>query len=497
VSRTLRRPPPPSDADSPGPASHGHPAPPSADRAWTARWRRPSSLRARATFAFAAVVLGLTAVLVAGVWLTVSSYLLGQRERATLAQTTANAGQVVRGLESGVLDAAQVLAQLPRETGSTSLLRTGADEWSTSSLRIGRDDLPEELRNRVVEGSAAMQRIDVDGTTMLAIGIPLAGQDGAYFEIYSLAELDNTYRVLGIVLAVAVITVVPVSVLIGWRVTRPALRPLDRLAAAAAAIADGDLHTRIDPRGDPSLVPLAASFNQTAAALEERLRSDARFAADVSHELRSPLTTMLNAAALVEAYRDRLPPDGQEGLDLLRSEVRNFERLVADLLEISRADAGSADAALETVRLVDLVRATVARRNRTAREEVPLDAAPGSEEALVRVDKRRLERVLTNLMDNADKHGDGLVGVRVSRTDGSATIAVDDAGPGVPPAERARVFERFARGSRSGRASSEGSGLGLSLVQRHLTLMNGSVSVGDSPAGGARFVVVLPVEEQQ
>jgi signal transduction histidine kinase len=286
------------------------------------------------------------------------------------------------------------------------------------------------------------------------------------------------------------------SVLIGWRVTRPALRPLDRLAEAAAAIADGDLRTRIDPRGDPSLVPLAASFNRTAETLEQRLRSDARFAADVSHELRSPLTTMLNAATLVEAYRDRLPPDGQEGLDLLRSEVRNFERLVADLLEISRADAGSDDATLETVRLADLVRATLARRNRAAASEVPLTVARDAEEVLVRVDKRRLERVLTNLMDNADKHGEGLTAVGVTRGRHSATITVDDAGPGVPEAERARVFERFARGSRSGRASSDGSGLGLSLVERHLALMDGSVAVRDSPDGGARFVVVVPVEDQ-
>ena len=459
-------------------------------------WWRPSSLRARATFAFTAVVLALMATLVTGVWLIVSSYLLLQRERVALAQTTANAGQVARGLGSEVLDSAEVLAQLPRETGSTSLLRIGNDQWSASSLRIGREDLPEALRTRVLGGTAAMQRVKVDGRTMLAIGVPLSGSGEAYFEIYSLEELDGTYRVLGIVLAVSAVTVVPVSVAIGWRVARPALRPLDRLAQAAAAIADGDLRTRIDPRGDPSLVPLAASFNRTAEALEQRLRSDARFAADVSHELRSPLTTMLNAAALVEIYRDLLPADGQEGLDLLRSEVRNFERLVSDLLEISRADAGSDDATLETVRLVDLVRATVDRRNRAATAPVPLDVAPDAEQILVRADKRRLERVLANLMDNADAHGGGPTAMSVARSEHSATITVDDAGPGVPEAERSRVFERFARGSRSGRASSPGSGLGLSLVERHLALMNGSVRVEDSPAGGARFIVVVPLEDQ-
>ena len=455
---------------------------------------RPPSLRARATLAIAGLVLVLTAVLVTGVWLTVSSYLLLQRERVALAQTTANAGQVVRGLAVEARSPADVVAQLPRETGSTSVLRTADDGWVASSLRIGRDDLPAALRERVIDGAAARQRFQVEGTTMLAIGVPLQIDGTAYFEVFPLEELDDTYRVLGTVLAGAALTVVPLSVVIGWRVTRPALKPLDDLARAASAIADGDLGARIDPRGDPTLTPLAASFNRTAAALEERLRSDARFAADVSHELRSPLTTMLNAAALVEAYRDRLPTDGREGLDLLRSEVRNFERLVADLLEISRADAGSADAALETLRLSDLVQAALDRHNRAVGGSVALDVAPGAVDLLVRADKRRLERVLANLMDNADRHGGGLTGVSVVASGGRALVRVDDQGAGVPEAERERIFERFARGSRSGRASSEGSGLGLSLVVRHLALMDAGVTVTDNPAGGARFVVDLPVE---
>ena len=455
---------------------------------------RPRTLRARATAAIAVLVLALTVVVAAAVWLTVPSYLLLQRERVTLAQTTANARQVAGALGGESFRAADVLARLPRETGSTSVLRVGG-EWNTSSLEFGRDELPAALRARVLNGTPARQRIEVGGTSLLAIGMPLPEQGTAYFEVFSLEELDDTYKVLGTVLAAAAVGVVPLSVLVGWRVARPALKPLDDLARAAKAVADGDLHTRIDPRGDPALTPLAASFNRTAEALEARLRSDARFAADVSHELRSPLTTMLNAAALVEAYRDRLPEDGREGLDLLQTEVRNFERLVADLLEISRADAGSADAALETVRLTELVRASLGRHRRAVgSDDVALDVAPGAEDVLVHADKRRLERVLANLMDNAHRHGGGVTAVAVARSGDRATVTVDDAGPGIPAAERERVFERFARGSRSGRTSSDGSGLGLSLVVRHLALMDGHVAVTESPAGGARFVVDLPVE---
>jgi two-component system, OmpR family, sensor histidine kinase MtrB len=493
VSRTLHRP-PPATPELPSPSTPaGEPA--SGRGRLGVRWW-PSTLRGRATFAFTAVILALTTVLVIGVWFTVSQYLLAARERATLAQTLANAATVERNLGTGGLSPVQAISALPRESGSVSLLRTSRDEWNSSVLTVGREDLPRELREQVIDGTPSRQRIGVDGDTLLAVGVPLPQTGVAYFEIYSLDELDNTYQVLAIVLAAAGLTVVPASVLIGWRVTRPALRPLDELAHAAKAIADGDLATRIDPRGDPSLVPLAASFNRTAAALEERLRSDARFAADVSHELRSPLTTMVNAATLVQAYRDRLPEEGRESLDLLASEVTNFERLVADLLEISRADAGSTDIALEDVRLADLVRATLDRRNAAAARPVALEVAAGAGDVRVRADKRRLVRVLANLMDNADHHGDGLTGVRVAEHGGQATVSVDDAGPGVPEQERQRIFERFARGSQSARISSGGSGLGLSLVQRHLALMGGSVAVGDSPAGGARFVVTLPVEER-
>ncbi|WP_324277689.1 HAMP domain-containing sensor histidine kinase [Blastococcus brunescens] len=299
---------------------------------------------------------------------------------------------------------------------------------------------------------------------------------------------------LSAILVLGVLVVGPVAAAIGWWVTRPALRPLDRLSAAAAAIAAGELTARIDPRGDPTLIPIAESFNATAEALERRVSADARFAADVSHELRSPLTTMLNAVALVEDHAEKLPEDGREGLDLLRSEVCHFERLVTDLLEISRADAGSSDLVLEDVRLAALVREALARRRLAGRSSVPVTVASGAGDVVVSADKRRLEQVIGNLVENADNHGGGLTAISVERASDIACLIVDDRGPGVPEAEREAVFERFARGSRSSRAASQGSGLGLALVKRHITLMGGTVDVTDNPVGGARFVVRLPVD---
>jgi signal transduction histidine kinase len=435
----------------------------------------------------------LSGALAVAVWLAVSHYLLVQRERLTVLQATDNAVQVQRALSTEGLTIPQLLAQLPRETGSTSLLVEN-DEWSTTSLLIGSDDLPATLRDTVVRGTPARQRIDVHNRTMMAVGIPLAGLGQAYFEVYPLEELDKTYRALSTALTLAVLGSLPLSLLIGWWVTRPTLRPLDRISAAAAAIAEGDLSARIDPRGDPSLVPIASSFNRTAAALEARVRSDARFAADVSHELRSPLTTMLGALDLVEHSAEGLAEDGREGLTLLRAEVLRFERLVADLLEISRADAGTADLAPEEVRLSALVREVMAQRELRGAPPVPVTVRSDAAEVVIHADKRRLERVLGNLIDNADKHGGGLSAITLARGPETVRVMVDDDGEGVPGDERARIFGRFARGSGSTRTRTDGAGLGLALVTRHVHAMDGSVTVDDSPSGGARFIVELPIE---
>jgi signal transduction histidine kinase len=460
---------------------------------WTTRLRRrPLTLRERATLAFTAVALLLSTVLTLGVWVTVSQFLLLQRERSTLAQTTANAAQVQRALPAEGLSVPQLLAQLPRQTGLISLyVDDGA--WTTTSLLVGRDELPGALRRTVIDGAPARQRVTVADETVLAVGVPLAGLGDAYFEVFPLDELDRTYRVLGTVLGVAVVGSVPLSLLAGWWATRPTLRPLERLSAAAAAIAGGDLSARMDSRGDPALSPIASSFNRTAEALEERVRTDARFAADVSHELRSPLTAMIGALGLVEDGAEHLPADGQEGLALLRSEVLRFERLVADLLEISRADAGSDELLLEEVRLVALVEEVLARRRLGGLPGTPLEVAAGAGDVVLRADKRRLERVLGNLLDNADRHGGGVTAVVVTRGAETVCVSVDDAGPGVPVPERARVFERFARGAGSVRTRTEGSGLGLALVTRHVRALDGAVRITDSPAGGARFTVELPL----
>jgi len=435
--------------------------------------------------AFAAVALVLSLVTAGVVWTTVSNYLLVLRERDAVAQTLGNVEQVQRGLAVARPDPAQLLDQVSRESGSVSLLAT-AGQWFTTSLTTGRDTLPAELRETVLGGQAASQRTEIDGSPRLVVGVPLPQEDAGYFEVFPLDELDSTFRVLSAALAITMLGVPIGALLLGRWVTRPALRPLERVSTAAAAVAGGNLQARMDAAGDPDLEPIADSFNATADALERRMRNDARFAADVSHELRSPLTAMVAAAELLGGYRAGLPPDGKVALDLLRSDLDRFTRLVQDLLEISRTDAGSAALALEDVCVADLVRHALppALRNR-------LSVTPSAQDVVVQADKRRLERVVANLVDNAQQHGGGLRAVTVVLEEGQVRICVDDDGPGIAPDDRERILERFARGRGRARASTQGAGLGLALVSRHVTLMDGHISVAGSPSGGSRFVVAL------
>ena len=279
------------------------------------------------------------------------------------------------------------------------------------------------------------------------------------------------------------------------------LRPLADVSRAAGAIAGGELDTRLDAdAADPDLAGLTHSFNAMVDQIQERIEREARFNSDVSHELRSPLTTMSASVEVLEADRDRLPDRSQRALELLSGDLRRFQRMVTDLLEISRADTGSVDVFLEEVDVSELVMRSVDAgfghmddHGHHAPPGVRIDPAVRSWR--VGVDKRRFERVMVNLLENADHYGGGAVAVGVRPGgDDRVEVTVDDAGPGIDPRERAKVFDRFYRGSASGRrGAGTGTGLGLALVAEHLRVMHGSVRVETSPQGGARFVLTLPV----
>jgi signal transduction histidine kinase len=337
----------------------------------------------------------------------------------------------------------------------------------------------------VQDGSVASQITMVEGQKVLIFGIPLPGAGNALFELFPLDDLDHTYHVLAITLVAVAAGTSLAGLAAGRYASKRAFLPLRQVTRAAEAFAQGDLEVRLQ-QDDPDLAGLARSFNRTADAFAQRVAADARFAADVSHELRTPLTTMLNSAELLVRRRDELPERLREPLDLLVSDLDRFRVLVIDLIEISRDYTfGAHDT--EQVWIADLaVRAADAAAGRHVTV-----VEPGAERVRVDADKRRLERVVTNLVQNAERHGRGCVEVRVAQDNGRVVLTVDDAGPGIRPLDRERVFERFAR--RDTADGARGVGLGLAIVRQHVLWHGGSIRVDERPGGGARFVVELPL----
>jgi signal transduction histidine kinase len=204
--------------------------------------------------------------------------------------------------------------------------------------------------------------------------------------------------------------------------------------------------------------------------------------------------TLSAAVDVLESRRDELSERTQSALDLLTLEVGRFQQLVEDLLEISRYDAGAVRLELDEIRLAEFVMQAVAASSRDVTVPVELDSELAG--VIVQADKRRLVRVIANLLDNARKYGDGATAVSLRRVEDGVQLAVEDEGPGVPDEERGLIFDRFARGGGAGRrGSGEGVGLGLALVAEHVRLHGGRVWVEGRHDGksGARFVVELPV----
>ena len=318
------------------------------------------------------------------------------------------------------------------------------------------------------------------------MGIPIPSVHAFYFEVFDLSDLDHTLRVLGLTLFVAGVVTTLLGTGLGRFASVRSLRPLADVSRAASAIAGGDLDTRLDTdAADPDLEGLTNSFNAMVDQLQERIEREARFNSDVSHELRSPLTTLAAALEVLEADRDNLPVRSRAALQLLSDDLRRFQRMVGDLLEMSRADAGPVDIFLEEVNVAELVQRSVetgfghmvSHGSAAGRPTVQVDPAVRSWR--VGVDKRRFERVMVNLMENADHYGGGATAIAVGPGEGTLVeVTVDDDGPGINPLERLKIFERFYRGSASGkRGTGTGTGLGLALVAEHMRVMHGDVRV--------------------
>lgn len=477
------------DRSGPEPATEPH-------RWWHGiRTPRPG-LRARITLAFTLSAAFLSLLLASTTWALTRENILNQRESSATRQAYRNAQVIQTQLAAGQSDSGlrETLTAFAGETPSQGLVRDAFGRWTNQSTSFDESTLPPDLLELTEQGTPARMRVPVAGTPQFLVGIPLPDVDGLYFEFVSLADTESTLESLSTSLFGAGLVTTLAGAGLGWWASRRALRPLADVSVAAEAIAGGRLDTRLGAIDDPDLGVLVTSFNHMARVLEDRIEQDTRFASDVSHELRSPLMTLSASIEVLSSRREEMPDaSAQAAVDLMVADVARFKQLVEDLLEISRFDAGAARLDLSQLHPAELATQSVAW---SQSPQTPVEVDPALAGLLIRADKRRLVRVLTNLLDNARKYGGGATCLRLEKVDHGIRFAVEDAGAGVPEVERELIFDRFSRGAGSNRrAGSEGVGLGLSLVAEHVALHKGRVWVEDRADGaeGARFVVELPV----
>ena len=456
----------------------------------------PIGLRSRILITFGLGSFALSLFLALATYNFTRSNLVEDREKNVIEQAYENAAQLAIDLRSNPSNTQTVIERL---TANRPLLYfrgtwTG-DNARFSSNVIDRDMLVATIDNR----EPRTMRIEVDKELVLAIGIPLDSADAAYFEFPSMQDVRSTLNSINLALTLAAIITTLLGIFLGAIVASRAVRPLTAASQAAQAIAGGRLDTRLEETDDPDLSALTSSFNDMAAALELRVERDTRFTSDVSHELRSPLMTLAASVEVMHARREEMPERAQVALDLLIADVARFQGLVEDLLEISRFDAGAIRLNVEELLVGEFVRQAVAISSLPMTSVLVTSTA---DQIIIRGDRRRLARVIANLVDNGRAYGGGELEISVFVPDdeeppSQVWITVEDHGLGVPLEERDLIFERFARGVVAGRRSgSDGAGLGLSLVDEHVKLHRGRVWVEERHDGseGACFIIELPAE---
>ncbi|RSM81942.1 sensor histidine kinase [Kibdelosporangium aridum] len=464
------------------------------------RWFWPRGLRVRLLVAFALVtVLGAAAA----AWSSAGS------------ASTALVSSAQQRITEAVVDQIRaVTPQLTYPPGQDALDRlraaVGGDTLVTyqdlrSANSTGPDLATAELRTAVrTRNRLVAQRITVNGTPWLVVGTPITitAPDGARtpsgIEVYSVHDLTSVEEEINGLTRSAVSTAalaLPLAVLLALLAAGSVLRPVRKLRNTARRLAAGDLNARSAPQGADELAELTVTINemaesvQTSMAAMRRMQADARrFAADVSHELRTPLSTLTAVVEVLATTADGMEPDARESAQLAITETHRLVRLVEDLMEVSRFDAGTAHLRVEDVDVAGAVRDCLRARGWLDQVEV---SAPN--EIVLRLDRRRLDVIVANLVGNALRHGGPPVRVHVSTSREQVRIEVTDSGPGLPEHVLPHVFDRFYKAD-AARARTPGSGLGLAIALENARLHGGDLTAGNT-AGGARFVLCLPRED--
>lgn len=378
----------------------------------------------------------------------------------------------------------------------------GVSDQDTFTLK----DVPKSLRTAVndrqdvTSGNSSpyhvfWQRTQRGQTPYLVGGTRIVGGGPTGYVSLSLEQEREDLNALAWSLAIATGLALIGSALLAQAAATTVLKPVQRLGDAARQLGEGKLDTRLRVTGTDELADLSRTFNNAAASLQKKIddmsareESSRRFVADMSHELRTPLTALTAVTEVLEDEADTLDPMIAPAVTLVVSETRRLNDLVENLMEVTRFDAGTARLVLDDVDVADQVTACIDAR--AWLDAVELDAERGM---MARLDPRRLDVILANLIGNALKHGGSPVRVSVRTTGPELVIEVRDNGPGIPEAVLPHVFDRFYKASAS-RPRSEGSGLGLSIAMENAHIHGGDITAANAPDGGAVFVLRLPHE---
>jgi len=428
--------------------------------------------------------------------------------------TSGDAGPTVE-LDTLSITAQQKILSSTSNPGNTALeiLRTPGQSTpqimqSTSTSNFP-DVVSQALRDRVPADPSHVQYQSVslpDGSPGIVVGSRVTVQSAGYYELYLVYSLKDEQNTLGFVLQTMLLGGLALIVLIAivtWVVVRLVVGPIRTAAETSEKLAAGQLEERIPERGDDVIATLARSFNGMADSLQQQIvklaelsRLQQRFVSDVSHELRTPLTTIRLAGDVLYDQRESFAPATARTAELLHTQVERFEVLLADLLEVSRYDAGAVELEFEPTNLVRLAEEAVDTMTPLAegRGSTLTVLAPGGYfEA--EVDARRIRRILRNLIGNAVEHGEGKpIVVSVDSNETAIAISVRDHGIGMTPLEASRVFDRFWRADPSRQRTIGGTGLGLAISLEDATVHEGWLEVWSEPAHGTCFRLTLPRE---
>ena len=487
------------------------------------RWRRNLQLRLIfLTFVISASVLSIVGVLLVN---QVAAGLLDAKQQSALTESTAARLEVQRLLDASdvglvapnntrlvdsVITALAVRAGSPGIYDALFLSDPGlAGVPERGTKLISESSIPQDLRSAIRERNRqawSYSNLIYEGgitTPGLVVGSPVSIPRVGAYELYLLFPLDNEQRTIELVkqrvAATGIILLVSLMVL-AWFITARVTDPVREAAEIAAEIAAGDLDRRMKVKGEDDIARLAGSFNEMATSLQSqiiRLESlsqiQQQFVSDVSHELRTPLTTVRMASEMIYNARADFDPDMARSAELLRNQVDRFDLLLSDLLEMSKIDAGASSIDSAPVDLSIITQMILLDNNEIAAEHSTQFKFVSSGNVTVTADKRRVSRIIRNLIVNAIEHCDGTdVEVEIAGNETCVSVSVRDYGQGIAIDDVSRVFGRFWRADPARQRTLGGTGLGLSISAEDAALHGGIIDVWGAPNQGAQFVLTLP-----